>query len=131
MCCTNQGRLLCLPNEFFKEQWHIIFLVLFLKMCNPLPFYPKYECNIWLHFTLTEAEFNGGKMFVGNITCLGKTHISVANFFIRSSIKANHKSFWYLVHWVSTVRGKRTIFTDWFVWTKVITAVCKNYVVKI
>ena len=100
-------------------------------MYNPLTCYPKAECNIWLNSTLTEAEFNGTNSFAGTTTCLGNKHISMDTFCIISPMKANHKRVWHLVHWLSPVRVKITILTAWVVWTKVITVVRKNHVVKI
>ena len=88
----------------FSEQNHMIFIGLFLKICNLFPFVPKDEYNPWLYSMLTESEFNLEKVFVRASTYLGKTHMSMANFFIPIFIKANYKRGWHLVHWVSPVR---------------------------
>ena len=63
VCFTTQGRLFCFPKSHFSEQEHIIFVGLFTKICNTHICYPKYDCNLWLYSTLTEAEFNGKKLF--------------------------------------------------------------------
>ena len=94
---TTQVRLFYLPN-IFSEQYHIIFIGLFLKICNLLPFGTKYEYNLWLHSMMTESEFNLTKVFVRTSNCLGNTHMSMANFFIPSVTKANYKRGWHLVH---------------------------------
>ena len=54
VCITTQGRLLYLTKPYFSEQGHIIFIDLFIEVCNPLSCFLKYECNIWLYSTLTE-----------------------------------------------------------------------------
>ena len=90
VCFPNQGRLLYFTNTYFSEQEHIIFVELFIKTCNNPPFSPKYDWNIWLYSTLTEAYFNGTKTFFRNSTWLGKTHRSMATFCITSIIKYNH-----------------------------------------
>ena len=60
-----QGIIFCFPKPYFSEQEHIIFLGLFIKIYNNPPCTPKYDCNVWLYFTLAEAEFNVTKTFVG------------------------------------------------------------------
>ena len=46
-----------------KEQEHIILAGLFIKIYNTLHCSPKYDCNIGLYSTLTEAEFKRTKQF--------------------------------------------------------------------
>ena len=46
------------PRLVFKEQEHIIFVGLIIKICNNPPCSLKYNCNIWLYSTLMKAEFN-------------------------------------------------------------------------
>ena len=115
---STQGRLFYLPNIYFPEQEHIIFVRFSLKICNLPPCYPKYECNLWLYYTLTKAQFDGTKTFVGTITWMGNTHFSVDTFCISSVIKSNHKRGWHLVHLVSHLRGERNILATWVVFTK-------------
>ena len=131
MCVfPTQRRLLCLLKTYFPEQDHIIFVGLFTKIFNTLPCYLKYDWNIWLYSTLTEADFNGTFVFI-TITWLGKTHRSVNTFCIPSVVKSNHNRGWHLVHWLWTISGERTILASWVVWIKGIKHVSKNHVVKI
>ena len=114
VCFTTQVRLFCLTNNYSSEKYHIILVGLFIKICNPLSCYPKYECNLWLFSKLTEAEFNETIYFFGTITWLGNSHMYMTNVCIPSVIKFNHNMGWYLVYWVSPVRGVRTILTTWY-----------------
>ena len=90
VCFPTQGRLFCFPKPYFSEQYHTIFVGLFIKIYNTPPCSPKYYCNIWLYSILTEEEFNGTKTFFRTITWLVKAHRSMAKFFIPSAIKDNH-----------------------------------------
>ena len=58
VCLTTQGGLFFFPKPYFKGKQHIIFVGLFIKICNTPPFPPKYNLNLWLYSTLTKAEFN-------------------------------------------------------------------------
>ena len=55
---TPQGRLFCMTKPYFPEQKNIIFVGIFFKICDNLPCYPKYNCNLWLYSTLMESDFN-------------------------------------------------------------------------
>ena len=59
MCFPTQRILFCFPEPYFLSKNHIIFVGLFIKICNTPPCSLKYYCNIWLYSTLTEAESNG------------------------------------------------------------------------
>ena len=63
VCFPTEGRLFCLAKPYFSEQERIMFIGLFIKICNIIFCYPKYSWNIWLYLTLTETEFNGTKRF--------------------------------------------------------------------
>ena len=69
------------PSLIFKEQEHIIFVRLFIQVCNTPPCYPKYYYNLWLYSTLTEAEFTGTFLSPEPAPGWENTHRSMATFF--------------------------------------------------
>ena len=117
------------PILIFTEQYHIIFVGFFLKICNPLPYYPKDECILWFYSIQAEAEFNGTKKY-GTNNWLGNTSTPMYTFCILSVIKYNQKMGWHLVHWVTPVRGEIIILAAWIFCTKGINIVSTNHLMK-
>ena len=125
---STQGRLFYLPNIYFPEQEHIIFVRFSLKICNLPPCYPKYECNLWLYYTLIKAEFNVISFTITR-TWMGKSYRSMPTFCIPIVINTNHKRGWYLVHLLQPVSGERSILSSWVVLIKGIKCVSTKNVV--
>ena len=130
-CFTTQGRLFCFPKTYFSEQEHIIFVCLFIKIYNNSPCSPKYDCNILLYSTLTEAEFYGTKPFFRTSTWLEKTHTGPwLPFVSQVSSKPVTKGVALGPMITSCDRGKNR---NWILvfWIRLISIVSKNHVVKV
>ena len=59
MCLSplKEDSSVCIRLVLMEKQL-IIFVGLFINICNKPPSSPKYDQNIWLYYTLTEEEFN-------------------------------------------------------------------------
>ena len=115
------------PSIIFSEQEHIIFLGLFIKICNTPPCSPKYYCNIWMYSTLMEAKFNGTTFFRTS-TWMGKHTQFHGYIFILSVIKSNHKRGCHLFHLLYPVSGERNILSYWVILIKGINIVNTKHV---
>ena len=130
VCFSTKRRLFYFPSLIFPEQDHIIFVGLFIKICNIPSCYQKYECNICLYSVLTEAEFNGTIVFRTS-TWMIKTHSLMDNFCIPGVIKAYYNMWCHLVYWLLPAVGERNILESWVVRIKAVTIFSKKYVMKI
>ena len=77
---SHSRKTLLFAQYIFLEQEHIIFVGLFFNIFNTLPCSLKDNCDIWLYFTLTEAEFNGTETFLRTSTLLVKSQRSMATY---------------------------------------------------
>ena len=73
VCLSTHVRILCISKPYFPEKYHIVFLGLFLIICNNILCSHKYYWNLLLYSMLTEAEFNGGKSLSEPVS-IWKTH---------------------------------------------------------